>query len=127
MHEASLVEGILRVALDSLRDFEAANATEAPARIREIVCEAGLLACVEEATLSACFELYAEGTPAEGALLTVRRAPLECVCQECGNHFSLESRHFFCPRCQSGKIQLQGGSGLSIISINVECGELVND
>ncbi|MBQ9537267.1 MAG: hydrogenase maturation nickel metallochaperone HypA, partial [Desulfovibrionaceae bacterium] len=77
MHEASLVQGLLQLVLSTVQD---ANARAEPfqkiCRVREIICDLGLFSCVEPQTLTSCFELFAEGTLAEGAELTLRTQPL---------------------------------------------------
>ena len=83
----------------------------------------GLIACVEAQTLTACFELFAEGTLAEGATLTLNTAPLACRCENCGHAFSLTQRRFVCPACGSENIHFNGGHGLTLQSLRVESEE----
>ena len=101
MHEASLVQGLLDMALKAVEEHNAAHPDNRALRIQEITCELGLIACVEAQTLTACFELFAEGTLAEGATLTLNTAPLACRCENCGHAFSLAQRRFVCPACGS--------------------------
>ena len=117
------MEGLLKMALQAAARFQAENAHGAPPRIREVICEAGLLACVEKETLRACFEIFSEDTIAEGANLVVNTAPLQCFCNACGHKFELRKRHFVCPACASENIRFKGGSGLMLQAINVDCGE----
>lgn len=127
MHEASLVEGMLGLAVHAAEEFHAANPGSPKPKIKEIICEAGLLACFEPDALRACFEVLSEGTIAEGAELVVKTAPLACACGACGHRFKLFRRHFVCPRCQSDDVNFSGGSGLVIQAINVESGEDAHD
>lgn len=127
MHEASLVQGLLNLALASLKDFNATNPPRKAKTINEIVCEYGLLACFEPETLKACFEIFAEGTPAQNASLVLNPAPLPCVCSACGEKFMLMRKHFICPACGSGKISFNGGNGLVLQAINVDSEEKGND
>lgn len=66
MHEATLVQGLLDMAIKAVNRHNTANPESPVVRIEEFQCELGLLACVEAQTLTACFELLAEGTLAEG-------------------------------------------------------------
>lgn len=123
MHEASLVEGLMKIALHAAEQFQQANPQAKTPKIKEIVCEAGLLTGVEEETLRACFEIFSENTIAEGANLVVNTAPLQCDCNACGHKFTLSKRHFVCPACASENIKFNGGGGLMLQSINIDCGE----
>ena len=127
MHEASLVQGLLGLALKSVREHNAAHPGQRIVRIEELVCEMGLIACVEPRTLEACFELFAEGTEAEGARLTLDTAPLACRCEDCGHTFELRQRHFVCPECGGENIHFSGGHGLTLQSLRVDTEEAHHD
>lgn len=127
MHEASLVQGLLDLALKAVHEHNDAHPERRIARIEELVCEMGLIACVEERTLRACFELFAEGTEAEGATLTLTTAPLACRCEDCGQDFELRHRHFVCPLCGGENIHFSGGHGLTLQSLRVDTEEAHHD
>lgn len=127
MHEASLVQGLLKLATESLENYNAANPGRKAKSIREIVCQYGLLACFEPVTLTACFEIFAEGTVAENARLVLEPAPLSCQCGKCGEKFVLACKKFACPACGSDSISFKGGNGLVLQAINVDSEELGND
>lgn len=120
MHEAALVQGLLRTALRAVEDHNARPHARRAGRLTRLTCRLGLLSCVEAETLRACFELFAEGTPAEGAELVLETAPLDCRCEGCGAHFALERRHFVCPACGGERLHFQGGHGLTLMGIDVE-------
>ena len=61
MHEASLVQGLLKIALKTVEDHNAAHPEQRVRRIRSITCELGLISCVEPQTLKGCFEIFAHG------------------------------------------------------------------
>lgn len=120
MHEASLVQGLLKVALKAVDDHNAAHPGQRIRRIRSITCELGLISCVEPRTLTGCFEILAQGGMAEGAELILRTAPLPCRCADCGHAFELHRRHFVCPHCGSDAIRFTGGHGLVMTGLEVE-------
>lgn len=123
MHEASLVQGLLDMVLKALADYNAGSPAKRAVAIKEIVCGAGLLGGFEEQTLRACYEIFAEGTPAENAALVIRPIPLACACRACGQKFELVKRRFVCPACGSEEIDFSGGNGLVLLAINVESEE----
>ena len=120
MHEAALVQGLLRTALRAVEEHNARPGARRAGRLTRLCCRLGLLSCVEPQSLRACFELFAEGTPAEGAELVLETAPLACRCEDCGATFALERRHFLCPACGGERLQFHGGHGLTLMGIDVE-------
>ncbi len=125
MHEASLVSGLLSLALEEVEKYNTSLEPGVPRvrGIRGITLDIGLISCVEEQTLTGCFDIMAEGTPAEGAVLTVRRQPLACTCKECGKPFELRERHFLCPFCGGENITFSGGQGCTMSSLDVDLEE----
>ena len=120
MHEASLAQGLLKIALASLEEHAQKNPGGKALKIKEIVCDAGLFAGFEDSTLRACLELFAEGTPCEDAILTINTLPLDCRCQTCGKGFQAEKRRFSCPHCGGEEVDFSGGRGLTLKAINVD-------
>ena len=74
MHEASLVQGLLKIALKTVEEHNAAHPEQRVRRIRSITCELGLISCVEPQTLKGCFEIFARDGMADGAELILRTA-----------------------------------------------------
>lgn len=126
MHEASLVQGLLKLIDKALREEKAANPAHEKIRVTEIICSAGLLACFEAQTLAACLEIFAEGTCCEGARLTVETEPLHCHCEACQKDFTISQRNFVCPQCGGEKIKFQGGNGLMLKALNIDCEDCDN-
>ena len=113
VHETALAAGILRIVREEARRHKVA-------RITDIHLQVGLLSAVEAHSLSACFELLAEGSVAQGAALKITSAHLPARCQSCGHAFELASRSFFCPRCRSADLDFEGGHGCTIQSLSAE-------
>ncbi len=127
MHEASLVQGLLKIALNAFEDYRKAARGSGEPKLTGIVCEAGLLACFEAETLKACFEIFAEGTAAENAELLINTKPLDCVCNVCGSKFALKTRHFICPACGSDQISFKGGNGLALQALKIDVEDKPDD
>lgn len=120
MHEASLVQGLLKLVEGAVADYQKANPGKGSSKVTAIHCEAGLLASFEAQTLTACFEIFAEETVAEGARLIIGTSPLDCHCKNCGTDFQLQKRHFVCPACMSEDICFTGGNGLTLHAIDLD-------
>ena len=80
MHEASIVAGMMHILEDEARRHNVS-------RITRVRLSVGLFTAVEPKTLEACFELYAEGTAAEGAELDITTVPAEGRCLSAGTDF----------------------------------------
>ena len=114
------MQGLLDLAEQSIRAHNADGHGKKAGKIREIRCSYGLLACFEEQTLQACFEIFSEDTVAAGATLVLEPEPLACKCEQCGKSFSLLRRDFKCPYCGAPELSFRGGNGLTLQAIEVE-------
>lgn len=121
MHETGVAQGLLKMIEEVCAKHDRENPDRLITQVREIDCEAGLLAGFEFETLKECFAILAENTICQGAKLTVRPAPLECSCGQCGAAFTLDKRIFICPFCGSCQIEFKGGYGLIMQKLDVEC------
>jgi hydrogenase nickel incorporation protein HypA/HybF len=113
MHESSMAMSILGIVTDEAHKAHVSAVTQ--------VCLCvGDLAGVEATTLSACFEMLAEGTIADRAKLVIKRIPATGTCVVCGTAASGRGRMLRCPSCKTGSIQLATGRELYVESIEVE-------
>jgi len=109
MHEASIVYGLMKI-LE--QQASAHNVT----RIKRVNLKIGKLRAVEPQSLHTCFEMFAEGTAAEGAELTIKHIPAQGHCASCGQIFDLEGFRLVCPTCGETDVALSGGNDLCIES-----------
>lgn len=114
MHEIAIVSTL----------FEIINRQVEERRIETIsrVClKVGELATVEPMTLTACFEVLAEGTAAQGAELVIETVPLMGLCEACGASFRVVRYNFACPFCSSDTVAVVSGQELYIESLEATC------
>lgn len=112
MHEATLAESILKIALD----IAAENNSE---KISAVGLKIGDLAGVEIEALRMSFEILTRDTIAENSLLKINRVPCVAKCNKCEKNFWLESYNFFCPECD-GILILQSGRELLVEFVDCE-------
>lgn len=112
MHEATLAENILGIALEAARQNGAA-------RIFKVGLTLGEMTGVEVEALKLSFDVLKDGTPADGAELVIKRVPIRATCNKCGETFRLERYNFFCPACD-GVLILQGGRELLVDYVDCE-------
>lgn len=112
MHEATLAENILDIALEAARKNHAA-------KVFKIGLTLGEMAGVEVEALTFAFEMIKKNTPANDARLIIKRVPINAMCNKCGKIFRLERYNFFCPECD-GVLILQSGRELLVDFIDCE-------
>ena len=93
MHEMSIAEGILDVALDTLRQHDATV-------IHSIQLDLGLMSGVEPDSLLFCWEAI--------------------TCLDCDKIFFVKNYTFICPYCDSHFVQTIGGRELQVTSIDID-------
>lgn len=112
MHEATLAENILNIALDAAEQNHAA-------KIFKVGLTLGEMAGVEVEALNLSFDVLKKNTPADGAELVIKRVPISAKCNKCCKTFRLERYNFFCPECD-GVLILQSGRELLVEFVDCE-------
>ena len=113
MHEMSIAEGILDVALDTLRQHDASV-------IHSVQLDLGLMSGVEPDSLLFCWEAVTKGTAAEGSRIEINTIPIEGKCLDCDKTFPVETYKFICPYCDSHFVQTIGGRELQVTSMDID-------
>jgi hydrogenase nickel incorporation protein HypA/HybF len=71
--------------------------------------------------LQFAFEALCEGDDfLQGAVLDVRMVAPKSICLECGEEYTHDRFHMFCPKCDSFATELIEGRELNIDSIEVD-------
>jgi hydrogenase nickel incorporation protein HypA/HybF len=112
MHEVSVMESALRLALQYAEGQEAV-------RIHGITLRVGRLSGVVPEALEFAFDVVARGTIAEGATLTIEDLPMRCRCPTCGLDFEPPELDFACPTCGDPRTRVIGGQGPELASLEV--------
>jgi len=110
MHELSLMEGILKAALDEAKKAETRSIKEISARIRETGHP------MDAHSLQSLLEELSKGTAAEGAKITIEVIPPTLQCQECNATFTAQLGTLLCPHCHSSKLK-----SVDAEEIDLEC------
>ena len=113
MHEMGIAQNILDIALNAAKQ-------EGAIKISRINLVAGELRGLVPMQLSFCFSIVAKDTIASGAYLNVEEVPVSGHCNDCSADFSIKEYEYVCPKCGSAKIQVTGGTELSIKDIEIE-------
>ncbi len=86
MHEMSLTESVVEIALEETRKAGAS-------RVRRIRLDIGVLSAVEPEAMRFCFAAASAGTAAEGAELTIDSVPGAGWCDDCATTVALDERY----------------------------------
>ena len=106
MHEMSLAESILKIAIDVAAENHAK-------KISAVGLKLGEMAGVEIESLKFGFDILKKNTVAENAELKINRVPIIGECNKCGKSFKVAAYNFFCPECD-GILILKSGRELLV-------------
>jgi hydrogenase nickel incorporation protein HypA/HybF len=97
------------------------HATQAGAtRVNQVSLAIGELASIVDDSVQFYWNIVAQGSLAEGALLTFRRIPAEMRCMDCQEHFSPPPDTFNCPTCAGIRIEILAGREFFVEAIDIE-------
>ncbi len=114
MHEMSIAQGMLKVALDYAAEHHAQ-------RITAFNIEISALADESDDSLRFYFETLTPGTIAQGARVEIVRAPSPAKCRACSAEFTIaDLLDAACPKCSSQQVQLLPQEEFRLVSIDVE-------
>jgi len=113
MHEQSIVESLLSLALEKA---ENANAR----KIIRIYLVVGELSGVVEEALNFYFSFLSKNTIAADASLFYTHISSQLRCRNCDEIFSPEKLDFHCPKCKEQKVEIVAGRELYIDKMEVE-------
>ena len=110
MHELSIAQSIMEIALDQMK-------THGMSKIETILLRVGALQGVVEDCLSFGFDLLARETPLQGARLVFEKIPIRGRCLTCGQEFTMGHWIDDCPFCSTSRVEVTSGKELEIVQI----------
>ena len=113
MHEMSIAEGILKIAVDIMEKNNCST-------IGAIGLKVGDMSGVELESLNLAFSVLVRDTPARNALLKIERVPVTAQCNRCLKTFRVEHFNFRCPECDDGVLILKSGRELLVEYVDVD-------
>ncbi|MCR4963635.1 MAG: hydrogenase maturation nickel metallochaperone HypA [Firmicutes bacterium] len=117
MHEASLMENILRSA-------QAALASYRVDRVNALYVRAGKMANVMPHALQFAFQSQTESGLFAGAVLHLQIEPVSARCRRCGLDYQSEIIPLTCPACASHDAEITGGDSVYLSSIDFDGEEI---
>lgn len=120
MHELSVTESILEIALR--------HATSAQAkRITDLYLVIGQLSSIVDDSVQFYWEIITKGTLAEGSRLHFQRIPTRLACLDCDHHYSPDEEDLACPKCSSVRVKIIAGEEFQLEAIEVETEDLIKE
>lgn len=113
MHETAIVAGLMGI-------IEKTAAQHGARRVKSVRLKVGRLQAVEPQQLCSCFEMFAEGTIADGAQLIIDAVEVRGRCRSCGTEFDIPRYRFECPGCEGSDIEVIQGKELYVESLEVD-------
>ena len=113
MHETAIVTGLIRI-------IETQAARYGTTHVSKVRLKVGRLCAVEPQQLSSCFEMFAEGSIAEGAELVIDVIGVRGRCRACATEFDVPRFRFECPNCAGNDIEVIQGQELYIESFEAD-------
>jgi len=119
MHELSITQNILTIALEHADKHQAQRITA----IRLVI---GQLSSLVDDAIQFYWDIISDGTQAKGAQLVFQRLPARLQCQACGHSYPLNAQAYTCPHCGQDAAQVVGGQEFYIESIDIQTVDEVN-
>ncbi|GBE36432.1 hydrogenase nickel incorporation protein [bacterium BMS3Bbin07] len=114
MHEVSIAQSILDIAITECRKAEYK-------RINSISLRIGKVSGIKVQSLLFAFDIIKIDTIAHGASLLCEEGPVAGHCHECHNNFAVASELILaCPECGGTRFSINGGRELDIVEIDVD-------
>lgn len=112
MHEASLIDGMLRIALRELNKNAARSVSSITVRV-------GAMSGALPDALSFAFSAARDGI-FKNAELKLLEDPVAALCADCGAEYWPQGFPYVCPACGGNDFRLTGGEDVYIESIEYE-------
>lgn len=113
MHEGALTENLFEHVIIHAKE---ANAR----RVTHVKVSIGALSDATADSISFYFSQLAPGTIVEGCELEFESKPGAGRCPKCGAEFEIAELYAACPKCQTFPVQVTGGNGVYLASLEVE-------
>ncbi|MEJ2662914.1 MAG: hydrogenase maturation nickel metallochaperone HypA [Spirochaetia bacterium] len=122
MHEYSICQNMVRIALDELKKLNRADARLLTMRIK-----IGDLHAVIDENILMAYDVLTRETPLAGSRLELVHVPVEARCKDCGEMIRVRDNFFLCPRCESARVEITAGRELFIENLEVSYDEQQTD
>lgn len=112
MHEISIIEETLAIALENAHQQDATQ-------IHRLKMRIGEMSGVVPEALNFAFDVVVQGTIAQQAILEIEIVPVKCYCDRCQLEFKPLDYFYQCPQCGELQTQTLCGREIELASLEV--------
>lgn len=112
MHELSIMEQVLAIALEQTRQ-------QGASQIHCLKMRIGQMSGVAAESLQFAFAVATEGTAAEGATFAIETVPVTCYCHNCRVEFQPTDLFYECPQCGQLSADIRQGREIELSSLEI--------
>jgi hydrogenase nickel incorporation protein HypA/HybF len=109
MHELGITQNIIAIVNENAQNK----------KVQKVLLEIGKLSAIMPNAIKFCFDICAQGTIVEGAILEISEIPGTAKCRQCGTIFPVDKPFGIC-ECGSVQLDIITGEELKIKEIEVE-------
>lgn len=109
MHELGITQNIIAIVSENAQNK----------KVQRVLLEIGQLSAIMPDAIQFCFDICAQDTIVEGAVLEIVEIPGMAKCRQCGHQFYVDKPFGIC-ECGSVELDLITGQELNIKEIEVE-------
>jgi hydrogenase nickel incorporation protein HypA/HybF len=113
MHELSVTESILKIAVEYAEKNEAA-------RVTDLYLVIGRLSSIVDDSVQFYWDIVSADTMCAGSKLHFERVPAQLACMNCGVEYTLNGDMTPCPACDSAQVRVISGDQFFLDSIEIE-------
>jgi len=113
LHEGALTQDLFEHVLIHAREADARRVTRVKVTI-------GALSDATPESIEFYFQSLSPGTIVEGCQMEFESRPGTAKCPACGKDFEIDEIYAACPACGKFPVQLTGGDGVYLSSLEVE-------
>lgn len=111
MHETAVAQRLITILLEQAKQHSIR-------RISVVRLKVGRLRGLDLRQIRGVFELFAEGTIAEGARVDIDDVAVEASCRTCSMVWQVDGYRFECPACGGSDAEVTKGRELHIVSFD---------
>jgi hydrogenase nickel incorporation protein HypA/HybF len=111
LHEFALAQELLKI-------IEAEAKGLGATRVERAKLKVGKLSMITVDSIRSTFEIVSKGSITEGAQIDVEEEEPQITCGDCGSHIT-SGAELVCPSCKGTRLEISGGTDVSVVSISI--------
>jgi hydrogenase nickel incorporation protein HypA/HybF len=110
LHELSIAQDIIEIVKQYVPDQSI---------VLSVKVEIGKLSNIMSDSLLFGYEALTKETFLKNSSLNIREIPVRIICKNCGVDEESEPTFLFCPKCESGNVEVISGKDIKVVEIEI--------